>query len=55
MFITIKKLLPSLHQHSINIDNVKHDHNIHKVKQFNFALLNGTIVTKYFDIRRKMN
>jgi len=24
MFITIKKLLPSLHQHRINIDTVKH-------------------------------
>jgi len=26
MFITIKKLLPSPHQHRINIDTVKHVH-----------------------------
>ena len=26
MFITIKKRLPSLHQHRINIDTVKHVH-----------------------------
>jgi len=26
-----------------------------KFRQFNFALLNGIIVTNYFDISRKMN